>query len=201
MVHPESVWVTLDEEVIQLITRCGPRKWWNTSNKDKHQHSDGKHVYSLTIVLLACVLLWGPVCTGSTHSLEHARAVTALSRCTHTEIGELQRKVVRDQDVFRLHVSVGDSIVVAIGESFDHLEEKALSDALRNCAQLQVIEQLSITHELKGNVRAWDLNLLLWLEPGCIGTVLHDIYQARVIELTQHFCLQLVVRNTTISEP
>jgi len=115
VVHlPELIGLIAVEPLVMDVSWLSLSEWRVTSMHDEEDDSQGEEVSLLSRICFASVQLWGHVGLSAELGLEVALTVASSKRGCEPEVSDFYVVILVHQDIFRLQISVRDSIRVAI---------------------------------------------------------------------------------------
>ena len=151
-----------DGSVEWILVGLGCVEWWRLRNHNEQDDAECEQVDGGSNVGLALVDLRCHVVLRSEPGVQEARAVSAFHRTGEAEVRNLQIKVVVEQKILRLQISVSDAIRVAVVEALKRLLEVVTGDGLgEGSRRSDEVEDLALLGNAQHNVV--DLTLALGL--------------------------------------
>jgi len=185
---PVGVVVSLEKQIVKIFVFLCLLEWENTLHNNEKYDAGGKHVDLSSIVGFAFFDLWGHISHGSPVRFE----VVNFSKCGKSKISNLQIHKVVNQDIFKLQVSVNDSLAVHVFEDVAHLVQEEATTVLAHASQaLADVEEKTAGNELEHNVNQVIDFSARWFDDLAIGAISFNLNNAVVFEALQNldFCL------------
>jgi hypothetical protein len=122
---PEVLFPLRSDELVKLVnTSVSNSEGRVLSHHNEKNNSERKHVDTFAVISLFFVDFWSHVEGGSQVGPLHPASVVSFKWRSESEIGNFDVVVGTEENVLRLEISVSDSSLVNVVNTFNHLTEK-----------------------------------------------------------------------------
>jgi len=125
-----------DQFIVGISLGVSLGEWGSTTDQDEEDDTTGKKIDCRTAVRLSHVDFGSHVRFSTQDGVQLTRSVFAREEGSKTEIGDLEVETSIEQKVFGLEISVGNTLFVAVFESFNDDSEVSSGGFFRESARV-----------------------------------------------------------------
>jgi hypothetical protein len=150
---PENIEAVGRDTSIERVNWLRSGEWGMLGHHHEEDDGGGEQVHAFSLIWLLQVDFWCHVVHGAQLGVELARTISAVNRSRKSEIRDLKVEVLVKQEVLRLEVPMGHSLVMAVVETVHELAEEISGDLLLKPSSVgDVIEYLASLGQFEDNI-------------------------------------------------
>lgn len=127
MQSPKLGKVSVLDKLVDLIMRLGAQKWRSSIVHDEQDDSSREEI-SLESSVFSFFHFWRLVSFSSDSWGQNTVLLVTFAECWKTEVRNLEIEVAVKQNIFRLKISMGDSLIIEELDGFDELFEQCATN-------------------------------------------------------------------------
>lgn len=125
---PEQVSSVGGDKFVESIGGVSLGERWMLGVQDKQNHTECEQINYVALVWLAIQDFWGHVRGGTDHGVVKAATVSSCELGCKAEIDDLQIVILVKQDVFRLEITMAETVRMKVMKTHQNLFEVCSAD-------------------------------------------------------------------------